>query len=219
MEKYNNAYGEPERGRFRFLAIIGILLFLIGAASLIFSVIELFHGKPSVLNYDETQGGLKIENPLWPSSGKGFWVGLVLMATGLVGILASREGSRSAIIGFTALSIVSTILSFYMMITCIMPIQYQAKYSDASRSRWETNELVLNSLLIAAGALGSIVGTIASIVGGVNAGCCSDQRNSYRYQMDANRSMPGTPSSMRYPPGTPSRMGFPYQQPTFRMPM
>lgn len=67
MEKYSN---QSNRGRYRFLAIFGILLFLIGAASLIFSVIDLFHGKPNVYHYDETQGGLKIENPLWPSSGK-----------------------------------------------------------------------------------------------------------------------------------------------------
>lgn len=54
----------------RFLPIFAILLFLIGLASLIFSIIDLFHGKASVEHYDESQGGLKIENPLWPSSGK-----------------------------------------------------------------------------------------------------------------------------------------------------
>ncbi|CAF4916917.1 unnamed protein product, partial [Rotaria socialis] len=58
---------------------------------------------PSAYNFNESEGGLKIENPLWPSSGKGFWVGLVLMVTGLLGILSSREGTRTSIIGFTAL--------------------------------------------------------------------------------------------------------------------
>ena len=143
----------------------------------------------------------------------------MLMATGLVGILAAREGSRSSIIGFTALSIASTILAFYMMITCIIPVQYNSRYSAASRSRWESNELILNSLLIAAGALGTIVGTIASIVAGVYAGCCADQRDSYRFQLHANRSAPGTPSSMRFPTGNVPRMGYPYQQPGMRMPM
>jgi hypothetical protein len=69
MEKFYNS-NETKRVRFRSLALFGILLFIIGAASLIFSVIELFQGKPSVYHYDESQGGLKIENPLWPSSGK-----------------------------------------------------------------------------------------------------------------------------------------------------
>ena len=66
MGKYYNS----NRVGHRVLAIFGVLLFLIGLASLIFSVIELFHGRPKVYHYDETEGGLKIENPLWPSSGK-----------------------------------------------------------------------------------------------------------------------------------------------------
>jgi len=70
MKKPYNSSSELSSVQFRFLAILGILLFLIGLASLIFSVIELFHGKASVDHYDVTQGGLKIENPLWPSSGK-----------------------------------------------------------------------------------------------------------------------------------------------------
>jgi hypothetical protein len=141
------------------------------------------------------------------------------MATGLVGILASREGSRSAIIGFAALSTVSTILSFYMMITCIIPVQYDTVYPDESKPRWQTNELILNSLLIAAGALGSIVGTIASIFACVNAGCCVDQRDSYFYNPDASQAVPGTPTSMRYPAANAPRMGYPYQQSAYRMPM
>jgi len=219
MEKYYNSDSQSNRVGYRFLAVFGILLFLIGAASLIFSVIDLFHGKASVYHYDETQGGLKIENPLWPSSGKGFWVGLVLMATGIVGILSSREGTRSSIIGFTILSILSTILSFYMMITCIIPIQYDKNNSDQSRPRWELNELILNSLLIAAGALGSIVGIISSILGCIYSDCCADQRNSYLYSPDANKAIPGTPISMKYPQANVTHMSYSYQQPTFRMAM
>jgi hypothetical protein len=141
------------------------------------------------------------------------------MATGLVGILSSREGTRSSIIGFTALAVVSTIFSFYMMITCIIPVQYDVNDSDEPKPRWQSNELILNSLLIATGAVGSIVGTIASIVGCVYAGCCADQRDSYRYSPDANKALPGPPTSIRYPPANVTLMGYPYQQPTFRMPM
>lgn len=140
------------------------------------------------------------------------------MATGLVGILASREGTRSSVLGFTALAVVSTILSFYMMITCIIPVQYTAEDSN-DKPRWQTNELILNSLLIASGALGSIVGIIASIFGCIYGDCCVDQRDSYHFSPDANKAVPGTPVSMRYPSTNVSHMGFPYQQPTFGMPM
>ncbi|CAF0972530.1 unnamed protein product [Rotaria sp. Silwood1] len=219
MEKFYDSNNESNRLRFRILAILGIILFLIGLTSLILSVIDLFQGKPSVYNYNESQGGLKIENPLWPSSGKGFWVGLVLMAAGLVGILSSREGTRTSIIGFTALSIVSTVLSFYMMITCIIPVEYDTKYSDDIKLSWQSNELILNSLLIATGALGSIVGTITSIFGCVYADCCVDQRDADVYSPDAKQTIPVTPSSIRYPALDASRMGYSYQQTSFRMPM
>jgi len=141
------------------------------------------------------------------------------MATGLLGLLSSREGTRTSIIGFTAMATVSTILSFYMMITSIIPIRYDVDNSEESRPQWQTNELVLNSLLIAAGALGSIVGTIASILGCIYTGCCVDQRASELFHPDANPALPGTPSSMRYPPANVPRLPYSYQQPTFRMPM
>lgn len=70
MEKSYDSSNRPGRVRFLLLAILGILLILIGLASLILSVIDLFKGRASVYNYKESQGGLKIESPLWPSSGK-----------------------------------------------------------------------------------------------------------------------------------------------------
>lgn len=158
-------------------------------------------------------------NFIYSFLGKGFWVGLILMATGLVGILASCEGTRSAIIAFTALATVSTVLSFYMMITCIIPVRYHAMSPDRGQERWQTNELVLNCLLIAAGALGSIVGMIASIFGCVYGGCCVDQRLSSFYQADASRAVAETPKPMKYSPGNLTRMAYTYQQPTYRMPM
>lgn len=138
------------------------------------------------------------------------------MVTGLVGLLASREGTRASIIGFTALAVVSTILSFYMLITCIIPVQYLAENTDRSRVRWQSNELVLNSLLIAFGALGSIVGLISSLLSCSYAGCCRDQRRSYLFQSpgDANKAM-----SMRYPSGNIPPMAYPYPSGNLRMPM
>ncbi|CAF1121346.1 unnamed protein product [Rotaria sp. Silwood1] len=82
-----------------FVAILGILFCLIGAVDIILFIIELFHGRSSVTHYDESHSGLKVENSLWPSSdhGKDVWVGLILVATELVGILASREWTPSSI--------------------------------------------------------------------------------------------------------------------------
>jgi hypothetical protein len=56
--------------RFLLIIILGVLFCVAGSAGIILSIIELFQGRPKAYHYDESQGGLKIENPLWPSAGK-----------------------------------------------------------------------------------------------------------------------------------------------------
>jgi hypothetical protein len=104
-----------------------------------------------------------------------------LLTTGIVGILASRERTYSLFIGLTVLAGVSTILSFYLIITCIVSIQYDMKYSNSSRPRWQSNELILISLLIAVGGFGIIVGMTSTLIESFFAGCWKDQRNLHRF--------------------------------------
>ncbi|CAF2040349.1 unnamed protein product [Rotaria magnacalcarata] len=173
--------------RIAFVTILGILFCLTGVTGIALSIIELFRGRSGYVHYDESQGGLKLENPLWPSSGKAFWIGLILITTGLVGILASREWTPPAIAGFTTLTVVSTILSFYLMITCIFPVYYDTKYSDASRPSWQSVELTVNSLLIAVGGFGAILGAISTFIGIYFVGCCVNQRDIYEYSNEIDR--------------------------------
>ena len=60
----------PIRFRLGFIFFVGISFCLIGVSAIVLSIVELFHGRPGEYHYDESQGGLKIENPLWPSSGQ-----------------------------------------------------------------------------------------------------------------------------------------------------
>jgi hypothetical protein len=121
--------------------------------------------------------------------GHGFWVGLVLIATGLEGIVAFRERTRPLFVGFTVLSVVSTILSFYLIMICIIPVQYNTMYPDTSRPRWQLIELILNALLIAVGEFGIIVGIISALIGSVFAGCWNDRQDFYpkMYSDEFNR--------------------------------
>lgn len=70
MKKFYDSDNQSNLGRFRLFAIFGLLLFFIGLASLTLTIIDLFKGRPSAYNYNESEGGLKVENPLWPSAGK-----------------------------------------------------------------------------------------------------------------------------------------------------
>jgi hypothetical protein len=65
------------------------------------------------------------------------------------------------------------------MIACIIPVRYDTNYSNASRTRWQSNELILNSLLIDVGEFGIIIGAISSLTSSIFAGCWNDQRNQY----------------------------------------
>jgi len=56
--------------RFHIIALLGILFCLTGCAGIILSIVDLVKGRPSFYNYDQSNGGLQVENPLWPSSGK-----------------------------------------------------------------------------------------------------------------------------------------------------
>jgi hypothetical protein len=159
----------------------------------------------------KSEDSFETTNFIHSNQGKGFWVGLVMIVTGLVGILASRELTPPSIVGFTTLASVSTILSFYLMITCIIPVQYDTTYSDTSRPTWQLTELTINSFLIAVSAFGSILGSITSLIGCCFAGCCANQRDNPRYSKEVDRiiistnpgtSEHGTPYAARrdYPP-------------------
>ncbi len=56
--------------RFYIIGVLGILFCLTGGAGIILSIVDLFKGRPSAYHYDESNGGLQVENPLWPSAGK-----------------------------------------------------------------------------------------------------------------------------------------------------
>ena len=147
--------------------------------------------------------------------GKGFWVGLILLATGFVGILASRERTPAAFAGFLVLTFVSTVLSFYMLITCIIPIYNDTTHLNGSRPKWQTVELTINSLLIAAGGFAVILGSIASCIGCCFVGWCTNQRDDPRYSDEPNRILIVTPNSFRF--GNSSALRF-ASQPRVRMP-
>ena len=71
MRALYNLLNVSVRIRIYLIGILGILYLVTGLAGIILSVTELFYGRANVYHYNETDGGLKVENPLWPSSGKG----------------------------------------------------------------------------------------------------------------------------------------------------
>jgi hypothetical protein len=70
MYRLYNPVKIPVTFRIRLVALIGILFCVLGVAAVILTIIDLARGRPHEFHYDESQGGLQVENPLWPSAGK-----------------------------------------------------------------------------------------------------------------------------------------------------
>jgi hypothetical protein len=49
--------------------ILSVIFCILGLSGIILSIVELARGRAKIYHYDESQGGLTVENPLWPSSG------------------------------------------------------------------------------------------------------------------------------------------------------
>jgi hypothetical protein len=73
--KVSRTYGNGKIG-----FIFGPLMIFLGAVGIAITVADLYRG---VFNRNLTQGDIKFvftwdENPIWPTYGKGFWVGLIV---------------------------------------------------------------------------------------------------------------------------------------------
>lgn len=119
--------------------------------------------------------------------GKAFCLGLVLITTGLIGILSSREATRTSMFVFTYLSILSSILSLFMTMTCIVTIRFHDKYkSDNRRLKLLSNDFVFNALLIIVAVLGFVVSLVTSIVGALFATCFRHERETSSYNLNSS---------------------------------
>ncbi|KAI0990371.1 hypothetical protein GJ496_002817 [Pomphorhynchus laevis] len=178
----------PRWSRSAIGATAGCVIISLGILSLVFEVTNLFRGRATedgLLPLDPITSVTDIpltftENPYWPAAGKGFWVGLFLMATGVVGILSWLDGTRAMLKAFILLSAISTILSFYLMVTSIIPVSTfnGQNFTDSfdDRFNFQSEEFNFNALLIAIGVVGTIVTFLTTIAGLSAAGYCMSGR-------------------------------------------
>lgn len=117
--------------------IIGVILIITGILSVIWSAVDIGAGSmgyPAGFNPNyktlgvspNENGNLAAswqENTLWPTLGKGIWVGLLMIATGILACVSKCDGSRISIIVFNLLAWITLMLSIYMMLSAIFSIQ------------------------------------------------------------------------------------------------
>jgi len=117
------------------------------------------------------------ENPFWPSYGKGFWVGLIVMATGILGCVSSTEHTITSIYAFGFMSAVSSVFSFYLLITAAIPVGKYVDYGSASALvNYYFNSLAFNAVLISLGGIGFLGCGFAAALTAILVGCCTERR-------------------------------------------
>ena len=63
------------------------------------------------------------ENSIWPTLGKGFWVGFIIIATGVLAIISRQDASFISVFTFMLFSWATMLLSLYLMLSAITSVQ------------------------------------------------------------------------------------------------
>ncbi|CAF1114413.1 unnamed protein product [Adineta steineri] len=127
---------------------LGQLVFFLGLCLVVISGVDL-----SKLSWTLTQ----TEESIWPSTGKGIWIGFLVMAVGVFTLIAVREQTHSAFYILLPYTIVAIILCFFGLLTSIAVLQRYTQDPQLSqkenRNKQEGIQFALAALLIGLFAL------------------------------------------------------------------
>lgn len=92
------------------------------------------------------------EQSIWPSSGRGLWIGLFVTAVGIFTILAVREQTHDAFYILLPYTIVAIVLTLFGLLTSITVLERYLKDPDLSdkenRSKEQAIQFALAGLLV-----------------------------------------------------------------------
>ncbi|CAF3054598.1 unnamed protein product [Rotaria sp. Silwood2] len=97
------------------------------------------------------------EQSIWPSSGKGIWIGLFVIAVGVFTLIAVKEKSHNSFNILLPYTIVAIVLCIFGLLTSIDVLQRYIKHPTLSdktnRNKEQTTQFALSALLIGLFAL------------------------------------------------------------------
>lgn len=83
-------------------------------------------------------------NSIWPTLGKGFWVGFIILATGILAIISRQDGSFISVFSFLILAWITVVLSLYLLLSAVLSVQVYPYNRVFSRVRNTTTTSCLN---------------------------------------------------------------------------
>ena len=115
---------------------MGVFLIIFGALALIFSCVDFstsakvtpFLSNPNYRTVARPYAENNLaatwhENSIWPSLGKGFWIGLLMIGTGILSIISHYDGSYISLFVLNVLAWINLIFSLFSILTAILAIQ------------------------------------------------------------------------------------------------
>ena len=174
-----------------FIVPLGILLILLGIASIILSAIEFKYSQTRINVYNSTNDfnistisvpSTYTEQSIWPTLGKGIWCGLFFLAIGIYSLIAHREKTLISIRILSFLALISIFLSIFLFLSSILVFQryiYQGRTNANQRTSEEQKEVVLNALLFICGVLSLIVSLILAIGSLISGNLCQSKSDDF----------------------------------------
>jgi uncharacterized membrane protein HdeD (DUF308 family) len=162
--------------------LVGLGLILMGIFSIVWSATDIgtgglvnparfnpnFKSIPALRDLDNFSLAASWQvNSIWPTSGKGIWVGLLMIATGILAIASKLDGSQVSVHVFNILSWLTLLFSLYLILSAVLSIQAYPYNLINPGTREQKIEVAMNSLLVASGIISfvlSLVGAVASCV-------------------------------------------------------
>ncbi|CAF3287896.1 unnamed protein product [Rotaria socialis] len=189
-----------------FIVPLGILLILFGVASITLSFIDIFNCRSSLSNSlpisksanETTLNTTCIQNSfseqsIWPTLGKGIWVGLFYLTVGIFSLIAYREKTLISIRILSLFAFISVFLSFFLFLSSLIVFQryiIEGRVSAAQRTSIEQKEVVLNVLLLVCGVLSLIISLILAIGTLIAGNFCQRQSDDFENFKYSNQQLP-----------------------------
>jgi hypothetical protein len=122
---------------------LGRLIIFLGLCLVIISGVDISKVSATIPDSDQS---------IWPSSGKGIWIGLFVICVGVFTLIAVKEQSHSAFYVLLLYTIIAIILCFFGFLTSISVLERYTEDPSLSnktnRTKEQTIEFTLAGLLI-----------------------------------------------------------------------
>ena len=142
---------------------------VMGLSMIVFTIVDLTLGMTFV------NGSSWQENSIWPTIGKGIWVGAIVIATGIIGVITVFERTQVGLYVFNGFTWTTVIFSLYLAISSILHFEPYIIYG-LPVDYHQNMEFTMNILLLATGSICFVFALFVAFLTCRTGNCFMDRR-------------------------------------------